>query len=110
MIRYKDIDLYTKILEDEIHDIKNFENSMYQKGKRHGLMLAKAIVLNDERIPTADVAPVRHGHWIKYAKYSFGTMYDCSICGTRILDDDKHSWHYCPNCGAKMNEEKEDKE
>lgn len=64
-------------------------------------------VLHDT--PTADVAPVMHGHWIKYAKYSFGTMYDCSICSTRIIDDG-HSWHYCPNCGAKMNIKRKDKE
>lgn len=52
-------------------------------------------------LPAADVAPVVHGHWIKYAKYSFGTMYDCSICSNRILDNG-HSWNYCPNCGANM--------
>lgn len=60
-------------------------------------------------LPTADVASVKHGQWIKYAKYSFGTMYDCSICSTRILDDG-HSWHYCPNCGAKMDGERKDEE
>ena len=51
--------------------------------------------------PAADVAPVRHGRWIEQEKYTFGTMYDCSICGDRILDNG-HSWNYCPNCGAKM--------
>ena len=51
----------------------------------------------------ADVAPVRHGRWIEQDKYTFGTMYDCSICGDRILDNG-HSWNYCPNCGAKMDE------
>ena len=53
------------------------------------------------RIPAADVAPVRHGRWIEQEKYTFGVMYDCSICGDRILDNG-HSWNYCPNCGAKM--------
>ena len=53
-------------------------------------------------IPAADVAPVRHGRWVEQEKYDFGTMYDCSICGDRILDNG-HSWNYCPNCGAKMN-------
>ncbi len=52
-------------------------------------------------IPAADVAPVRHGRWTEREKYTFGTMYDCSICGDRILDNG-HSWNYCPNCGAKM--------
>ena len=46
-------------------------------------------------------APVRHGRWVEQEKYTFGTMYDCSICGDRILDNG-HSWNYCPNCGAKM--------
>ena len=49
----------------------------------------------------ADVAPVRHGRWIEKDKYSFGTFYDCSICGNCILDNG-HSWNYCPNCGAIM--------
>ena len=52
-------------------------------------------------IPTADVAEVRHGRWIEQEKYTFGVMYDCSICDNRILDNG-HSWNYCPNCGAKM--------
>ena len=50
-----------------------------------------------------DVAPVRHGRWVKQEKYTFGTMYGCSICGNRILDNG-HSRNYCPNCGAKMDE------
>ena len=52
-------------------------------------------------LPNADVAPVRHGRWIEKQKYTFGVMYDCSICDDRILDNG-HSWNYCPNCGAKM--------
>ena len=48
-----------------------------------------------------DVAPVVHGRWIEQEKYTFGVMYDCSICDNRILDTG-HSWNYCPNCGAKM--------
>ena len=51
--------------------------------------------------PSADVAPVVHGRWIEQEKYTFGVMYDCSICDNRILDTG-HSWNYCPVCGAKM--------
>lgn len=58
-------------------------------------------------MPVADVAPVRHGRWVEKEKYTFGIMYDCSLCENRILDNG-HSWNYCPNCGAKM-DEKEDK-
>ena len=55
-------------------------------------------------IPAADVVEVRHGRWIEQEKYTFGVMYDCSICDNLILDNG-HSWNYCPNCGAKMNKE-----
>ena len=55
----------------------------------------------------ADVAPVRHGRWVEKEKYTFGIMYDCSLCENRILDTG-HPWHYGPNCGAKM-DEKEDR-
>ena len=62
-----------------------------------------------ENFPSADVAPVRHGRWIEQEKYTFGVMYDCSICGDRILDNG-HSWNYCPNCGARMDGDSDAKE
>ena len=54
-----------------------------------------------ENLPAADVTKVRHGRWVEQEKYTFGTMYDCSICGDRILDNG-HAWNYCPNCGCRM--------
>lgn len=55
----------------------------------------------EDELPAADVAHVRHGRWIEKEKYTFGVMYDCSICDNRILDNG-HSWNYCPNCGCRM--------
>ena len=52
-------------------------------------------------MPSADVAPVVHGRWVEKEKYTFGIIYDCSLCENRILDTG-HRWNYCPNCGAKM--------
>ena len=54
----------------------------------------------------ADVMKVRHGRWIEQEEYTFGVLYDCSICDNRILDNG-HSWNYCPNCGCKMDKEEE---
>ena len=54
-----------------------------------------------EAAPTVDAVEVVHGRWIEQEKYTFGVMYDCSICDNRILDNG-HSWNYCPNCGARM--------
>lgn len=47
--------------------------------------------------PTANVAPVRHGHWL------VGDPYMCSVC-EKMADD---TTPYCPNCGARMEQEEE---
>lgn len=54
------------------------------------------------KIPTADVAPVRHGRWLPTTKWWQGgsAWKQCSECG--ILHCGKSP--YCPNCGAKMME------
>jgi len=60
-------------------------------------------------MPAADVTEIKHGHWHKYSKGSgsyrgviiLSDAYQCTICK-------KSSWNksdYCPNCGAKMDEE-----
>ena len=54
-----------------------------------------------EDAPAVDAVEVVHGRWIEKEKYTFGVMYDCSICDNRILDNG-HSWNYCPNCGCRM--------
>lgn len=59
-----------------------------------------------KQAPAADVAPVRHGRWIKPVPGD-GENY-CSVCKA------EHLWfygygylesNYCPNCGAKMDKE-----
>lgn len=50
--------------------------------------------------PTADVAPVRHGHWVVIDAEE-PRRYGCSECK-------RLSWNmenYCGNCGAKMDGE-----
>lgn len=53
-------------------------------------------------IPAADVAPVVHGKDLAQP-----SLFECSVCG--CTDDDTYTcdateYHYCPNCGAKMDE------
>ena len=52
-------------------------------------------------MPAADVAPVRHGHWIEDHDYL-----KCPECSVMVKWDftffDIGNWDYCPNCGAKM--------
>ena len=54
-------------------------------------------------MPTADVAPVRHGRW---EEASDGDGIVCPFCRTdfcTIIYDTEY-FNYCPNCGAKMDE------
>ena len=56
-----------------------------------------------DKIPSADVAPVRHGRWEKQSG-----LYSCSECGMTcpydVQADVIEYWacNYCPNCGSKM--------
>lgn len=55
-----------------------------------------------EEIPSADVQPVKHGHWIKEQRWN---DYSCSCCSGEYIGHGAVIWKYCPNCGAKMNNE-----
>ena len=52
-----------------------------------------------KRQPTIDAEPVRHGKWIEYP--TADGMNQCSACGVLRFGESK----YCPNCGARMDEE-----
>ena len=55
-------------------------------------------------IPSADVAPVRHGRWKEQQKKY--RIYSCSECNKVTLfekwGDTVMPYDYCPNCGARM--------
>lgn len=63
-------------------------------------------------IPAADVAPVRHGRWEQTTEPlgwdEIGCV-ECSECQESFIigedfgiDDISYFWHFCPNCGARM--------
>ena len=47
-----------------------------------------------DELPTYDVQEVKHGRWVKGKEW-----FECSVCG---YEQGSAHWHYCPNCGAKM--------
>ena len=50
-----------------------------------------------DKIPSADVAPVRNGRWINHTMIDGHIHAECSECHkVRIIDN------FCPNCGCKM--------
>lgn len=71
-----------------------------------------SVVSDFEGLPAADVAEVRHGRWDASDRYKFldgSTCIRCTECGAALHLDEyqKYHWHYCPNCGARMDEEDE---
>ena len=73
-----------------------------KKCKAYGELSAKSAIRKVETWQTVDAEPVRHGHWVE-AKYP---LFTCSECGA-IYRDTGYDYNYCPNCGAKMDEEQE---
>ena len=65
-------------------------------------------------LPSADVAPVRHGYWktkdgrpaIVRDGYVIEEAY-CSVCGSYLDDSGEYdiTGNYCSNCGARMDGE-----
>lgn len=55
-------------------------------------------------LPAADVEPVRHGRWERcfedWRQQIEGDK--CSACGFEYYGTGISRFHYCPNCGAKM--------
>ena len=62
-----------------------------------------------EDLPSADVEPVRHGHWEQD-----GHHIRCSECGTYFCitdrEGDSFPINYCPCCGARMDGEEQENE
>ena len=88
---------------------KFIENGLNRKENPFGWQ-AIEILTQIHYAPTEDVEPMRHAYWMKRKNHLFGRMeYACSICyplhGIYEID-----WsRYCPNCGAKMDEEENEK-
>ena len=66
------------------------------------------------RIPAADVRPVKRGKWeqtIQPMGWHEEECATCSVCGEDFvldewaMDEFTNLMHFCPNCGADMREE-----
>ena len=59
-------------------------------------------------LPAADVAPVVHARWIEWDDGE-GDTFECSACGEvwtlNAGNPIENNMHYCPRCGARMDEE-----
>ena len=72
-----------------------------------GYVIGQTLKRYVKRQPSADVAPVVHGRWdCCDSDFEDTVRAECSICGMVVIADDycsiDYMYHYCPNCGAKM--------
>lgn len=82
-----------------------FENKGYADGWN-------AAVKNLKEAPAVDVQEIKYGKWIETQEPLGWCDVDCAECSvcheSWIIDEDSSiddyecMWHYCPNCGAKM--------
>ena len=82
--------------ESAIEAIENDCSELVYYTKEDAIQCVKAI-------PAADVVEVRHGRWEKH-----GSKWQCTGCKVLMSIDgtpQENLLYYCPNCGAKMDEE-----
>lgn len=100
MPRYIDADVFEVFTYTETEGVPNTFDAGVQ------FVLEKM-----DKIPTADVEPVVHAHWIKERPHNGRTQqYYCSACRQYGVWDDNSGTiltRYCPNCPAKMDEKVE---
>ena len=62
-------------------------------------------ILEINNMPTLDVKPVKHAHWVESEEGYF----NCSNCHNdamiELYENSQKLTPFCPNCGAKMDEE-----
>ncbi len=73
----------------------------YHVGKYSEWYLADVL----EQQPTIDAVPVKHGHWIEEFENEDGRNLRCSECRMVFYVGKGRDGNYCPNCGARMDEE-----
>ena len=105
MPRYIDADELIKALRDGMID----ENDWSYESPAECRGVLEWAIAETEKMPTAEVAEVKHGRWIDDYDVYIGYMPRCSVCGKKILyavsfdlTGQKYQMNYCPNCGAKM--------
>ena len=98
MAEYIRKDVLINALMSDLDKVPMINNSFRDMIQRDTLIGCMELV---NRIPSADVQPVKHGKWIDETFEPWGLVfhpYKCDQCGERSEFDSE----YCPNCGAKM--------
>ena len=74
-----------------------------EHGNEHFIYGIETVLEYAENLPAADVAPVRHGQWETNSDRPDTLICSVCKCGFDMWKHDPHN--FCPNCGARMDEE-----
>ena len=101
-----------------IENTKRYHGAIYNKDlfsdnpQEIPYLLAAKVLREVSDAPAADVAPVVHGQWIigvdnddfdiKCPKCEWTDIFE--VAGIAAVERIAKAMHYCPNCGAKMDE------
>lgn len=89
------------INREDAFNIKNYLKRFSCFGD-NGFVEIEGVLIALSKIPSADVAPVRHGRWIEdKIQIHIEKTYHCSECECQAWGEYEKT-NYCPNCGAKM--------
>ena len=98
MSRYIDADALAKFID--YGHLNNPDEKLYSENDIREMI---------DMMPTVDALPVRHGKWIRKKDTRFGEMLNdiliCSECQIAFSTVTMIRRSYCPNCGARMDEE-----
>lgn len=91
--------------EDAIRRFENYRRDCEEENDEIAGEIFNDCVSELMDITAADVAEVRHGTWtlIGADKRGRGGIWECSVCN----QSHPYKCCYCPNCGAKMDKERE---
>ena len=85
------------------HRFETLDDGKFTSCVNMALELLKNII---ENAPEADIAHIKRGHWIFiHPSKELIDWEKCSECGYKNFNFSK--FNFCPNCGAKMDKEKE---
>ena len=117
MSKYIDVDVFIKSFREALPGLKaQVDPDLTPKACAY-LRGGEAIIEDLTKFPAADVAPVRHGEWLNF--YGDFSTAECELCAElyevspdespqkEYFDAFKEFYRYCPNCGAKMDGERE---
>lgn len=62
-----------------------------------------SFIVNDKIDSAPTIEERKTGRWVVITKMDGRTLYECSVCGKRVIFDDLMDLpNYCDHCGAKM--------